>query len=101
MKYKKPKPSDVAKFRKKWLDKGYELVDVTQLVEFKISCHGECGEFGEPSENIYHCKIIYRGEEIGVFCPDNTTYFMEDNFVLFTEGIDYGTDFIIFMKVKK
>lgn len=86
----------ISKFRKNWIKKGYDLVDITQLCEFKLGISGWCNDFNEPDEQIYHIKIIYRGECIGTFEPSSKQDNMFERFEMF---ITYES-FTIFMKVK-
>jgi hypothetical protein len=90
--------SDVLKFRETFLVQGYDLVDITHLCTTKIDSHGNCNEFNEPSENIYHMKIMYRDEIVanagkcGIEVIDLKRYAVWG---------DEPTDFIIFKIVKK
>ena len=90
--------SEVKSFRNTWLKKGYELVDITQLCQTKINCHGYCSEFNEPDENIYHIEIKYRDETICNAGKKGIESLEDDKYVVFG---DWDNDFIIFMKVKK
>ena len=94
-------PSCIKKFREKWLKKGYDLVDITQLCKVEINCHGNCNSFNEPDENIYHIKIKYREEIIGA-CIFNQMYSLdEDKYLVWGDEECCGEqDFIIFRKVK-
>ena len=91
--------SESFKFRKKWLKKGYELVDITHLCVAKIGCSGWCNDFNEPDENIYHVQIWYRDECIANV-KSNTMYVIDDNkHVVYFEHDYTGDNFIIFRKV--
>ena len=98
---KKYDDTNITKFRKHWLKKGYELIDVTQLIDLKLGISGWCNDFNEPDEQIYHIKVIYRGEEICSFPDPNTN--CDENYIVFTtnEKDISGADFIIFRKLKK
>ena len=96
------KPSEIAKFRAKHLKDGFELVDITQLCEFKLGNSGWCNDINEPEENIYHIQVYYRGEEI-VVVGIKGYVIDEDRYALFvTEDsaiADWDKDFIIFRKI--
>ena len=100
MKYKfDNKPSESFKFRKKWLKKGYELVDITYLCDVKIQNHGWCNNFNEPDENIYHIQIRYRKECIANVKFDKM-YVIDDNMYCIHTEPDYtGDGFIVYRKV--
>ena len=95
-------PSPIALFRKKWLKKGFELVDITQLCEFKLGNSGWCNEFNEPDENIYHVQVWYRHEPIGNINGINMYPIDDEKYVIFISDPDipFDCDFIIFRKVK-
>ena len=99
MKYK---PSEIALFRKAWLKKGYELVDITHLCELKMGTSGWCNEFNEPDETIYHIQVWYRDEQVATFNGINSYVIDDSKHVLFQFDIDtpYDSDFILFRKVR-
>jgi len=103
LKIPEPKLSEVAEFRKKWLDKGIELVDITHLCEFKLGNSDWCNNFGEPTENIYHIQVYYRKDVIGVFNGISSYVIDEDLHIIFNSNSkDKRPDehgFIIFRKV--
>jgi len=87
-------PMPIEDFRKEWLKKGYELIDITRLCKFRLGYSGWCNDFNEPDEEIYHIQIFYRNEEIGVLGSiDN----LDEEYVVFKDTID-EEDFIIFRK---
>lgn len=94
------KLSDAALFRKVWFDDGVDLVDITQLCEVKINCHGEVNNINEPEEHIYHIKIVYR-DEIIANCDGNKIYVIDpEKYCIWIESdnpVDGG--FIIFRKI--
>lgn len=92
----KDEPSEIAKFRKLWLRKGYELIDITQHIEFKLGQSGWCNDFNEPNENIYHIQAWYRDDVIANFPAVEPID--DDKHVIYYDE-DEG-DFIIFRKVK-
>ena len=83
-------------FRKNWFKKGYDLVDVTKLCEFKLGISGWCNDFNNPDENIYHIQVIYRNDCIGTFYPTKEQPNWDDEYIVFIDD----EDFIIFRKVK-
>jgi hypothetical protein len=87
---------EISKFRKYWIKKRYDLVDITKLCEFKLGDSGWCNDFNEPDERIYHLQVIYRNEWVGTFKPSIKQDNIEDKFVVFITD----ESFIIFMKVK-
>ena len=89
-------PMPIEIFRKDWLKKRYDLVDVTKLCEFKLGYSGWCNDFNEPDENVYHIQVIYRDECIGTFYPSIEQSNWDDKYIVF---IAYN-DFIIFRKEK-
>lgn len=96
------KPSEIAKFRTKHFKQGFELVDITQLCEFKLGNSGWCNDINEPEDNIYHIKVNYRDEEIAVVGIKG--YVLdEDRYALFVAEEycvnKWDSDFIIFMRV--
>ena len=56
--------SKIRDFRQRWLDKGYELVNITSLCEPKLGRSGWCNDFNDPEEEIYHIQMHYRQEVI-------------------------------------
>jgi len=95
------KKSDVAKFREKWLKKGFELVNITTLCEVILGNSGWCNDFNEPDETCHHIQIRYR-EEVIANVHANSIYPIDDNYyVVFSVPDINGDDFIIFRKVKK
>ena len=92
---KKYKPMPIETFRKDWLKKGYDLIDVTKLCTFKLGYSGWCNSWNSPDEEIYHMQVFYRDEEIGVLGSDN----FNEKYVVFKDTID-EEDFIIFRKCK-
>lgn len=94
---KKYKPMPIEVFRKEWLKKGYELVDITRLCNFKLGYSGWINDFNEPDEEIYHLQVFYRDEEIGVLNGLNHISWNE-NYIVFED--DLKEDFIIFKKCK-
>ena len=95
-------PSAIAKYRKDFLKKGIELVDITQLCTFKLGRSGCCNDFNEPNEEIYHIQVHYRDEQIATFNGNNCYPIDEDKYCVFITDIEllWDNDFIIFMKVK-
>ena len=87
--------SESFKFREQWLEKGFELVDITHLIEYKNGEHGWINSFNEPSENIYHCQLWYRDECVCNFYGDNYSVIDDDKYCMFLEG----EGFIFYRKV--
>ena len=87
-------------FRDTWLADGIDLVDISQLCEVKINCHGVCNDFNSPEENIYHIKITYRGDVIAQYDGGRFEIIDDDEYVMFTDRDDNDNGFIIFRKVK-
>lgn len=100
-KYLQAKESDVGKFRKEWIKKGYDLVNITTLCEPKMGYSGWCNDFNEPDETCHHIQLRYR-EEIVANLMGNKMYVIDDSkYVIFLTDDDHtGKDFIIFKKVK-
>ena len=94
--------SSIQRFRGYWFKKGYDLVNITPLCEFKLGCSGWCNNFNEPEDEIYHVQIYYRNELIGNL-SGNCIYPIDDEkYVIFQNRDEMtGNDFIIFRKVKK
>ena len=88
--------SDVFKFRKKLIKKGYELVDITQLCEFKLGRSGSANNFNEPNEEIYHIQAHYREEQVAVFQGNSCYEIDDDKYIVWTSD----ENFIIFKKAK-
>ena len=86
----------IERFREKWFKKGFELIDISQLCEFKLGISGWCNDWNNPDEQIYHIKVIYRAEEICSFPEPNKN--IDDNYIIFeTNQTDItGMDFTIF-----
>ena len=99
MKFKKEKMSPVGMFRKKYLDKGIHLVDVTQLCEFKLGRSGSCNGINEPDEEVYHIQVHYRGEPIANVHFNDIVALDDDMYCIFESKDFLGNDFIIFRKV--
>lgn len=98
MMFKKEEDSQSMKFRKKWLKKGYELVDITHLCEFQLGVSGWCNSFSEPDEQIYHIRCMYRKNIIANFNGLKVEVIDDDKYLFY-----YDTEtenFIMFMKVR-
>ena len=93
---KKYEPMPIETFRKNWLSKGYELVDITRLCELKLGESGWCNDFNSPEENIYHIQVWYRTECIGSLYPSIEQPNWDEKYVVFVSD----EDFIIFKKCK-
>ncbi len=87
--------SVIGKFRRYWIKKNYDLVDITQLCELKLGISGWCNDWNCPDEQIYHIQVKYRDKWIGNFDPSNKQINFEDRFLVFVTD----ESFIIFMKV--
>lgn len=96
------KPSDLRLLQEYWYKKGYELVNITTLLELRLGTSGWYGEFEDYEETIHHIKLLYKGEEIGSVGPAKRNIVDEDKYVLFVVNEDdyCGADFIVFRKVK-
>jgi hypothetical protein len=88
-------PSRIGVFRAEFLAKGFDLVDVTQLCEFRLGNSGWCSDFNEPSENCYHIQAWYRGVQVAVF-DGSGAHAVDGSHEVYADG----EDFIIFRKVK-
>lgn len=95
------KPSEVFKFRQKWLKKGIELINITTLCEPHLGYSGTCNDFNEPDESLHHIQLRYRGECVANICGDGIQIIDDDLYCVFIEEDLLGNDFIIFRKVKK
>ena len=103
MKIPKNKPSEVKKFRDKWLKKGYELINITTLLEPKMGNSGWCNEFNEPDETIHHIQLWYRDEVIANINGRKIYPIDDDLYVVFVDedvSFEEECDFIVFRKVK-
>ena len=101
--FQNDEPSKIAKFRKKYLKKGFELIDITQLCEFKLGRSGWCNGINEPNDEIYHIQIHYREEIIANIGEDGMEVLDDDKFVIFGTNkwpADKINDFIVFYKSK-
>jgi len=94
--------NDIAQFRAYWWSKGYDLVNITQLCEFKLGNSGWCNDFNYPLEDCYHIQIWYRDEQLGVLSPSKIYAIDEDKYMVFETEEDNltGRDFIVFRKVR-
>jgi hypothetical protein len=96
IKIPKYKPSPSLLFRKKWLKKGYELINITSLCELKMGTSGWCNDFNEPDETIHHIQVWYR-DEIIINFTGNPVVIDDDKYILYFEE-DRERDFIIYKK---
>jgi hypothetical protein len=92
------KPSKVKLFRDKWLKKGFELINVTAMLEPKLGDSGWCNDFNEPEESIYHVQLHYRKEVIANLDMNGVTIIDDDKYVSFCDDdcICREGDFIVF-----
>ena len=97
LKFAKIEASPVAKFRKAWLKKGYELINITTLCDAHLGYSGWCNNFDEPEESIHHVQLRYRDETIANLGTDGVEIIDDDVYVCMNEE---DNDFIIFRKVK-
>ena len=85
------------KFRKKWLRKGYELINISPLCKAVFGDSGWCNDFNEPDETLHHVQIRYRDETIANLGTNGVEIIDEDLYV----SLDCGEgDFIIYRKVE-
>lgn len=89
-------PSQIKIFRDKYLEKKIELIDITQLCEFKLGRSGSCNGINEPNDEIYHIQIWYRDETIANVLGKGIEVIEDKKYVLFVTDDD--DDFIIFRK---
>ena len=104
MKIPKYKPSESQLFRTKWIKKGFELIDITRLCEFRLGESGWCNDINEPEENIYHIQIRYRGDIVANVGEDGMEVIDDNKHIIFGTKkwkSDNTNDFIIFRKVWK
>ena len=95
-------PSEVKTFRDSYLKRNLELVDITPLCTFKLGNSGWCNGFNEPDENLYHIKVFYRNEQIGIFDGDESYAIDESEYTIWKENDDcLPNSFIIFKVCKK
>ena len=99
--YYENEPSNVGKLRALWLKKGFDLINITELCEFKLGHSGWINSFNEPTEEAYHIQVYYRDESIGVISPKKSYVIEDEEHLLFIENENdiLGPDFIIFRKV--
>jgi hypothetical protein len=97
-------PSNIKKFRDEWIKKGFELVDITQLCEFKLGRSGSINEFNEPNEECYHIQVHYRDECIANFDGTNFYPIDDDKHIIYVEKCltckTPDDDFVVFRKVR-
>jgi hypothetical protein len=95
-------PSDLRLLQEKWHKKGYELVNITGLLEVRLGRSGTCGSLEDYGEEIYHVQLMYYGETIANLSPTSLQIIDEDKHVGFVTNTDdpMGSDFIVFRKVK-
>jgi hypothetical protein len=104
MKPMKHKLSEVKKFRDKWNKKGYELINITTLLEPKMGGSGWCNNFNEPDETIHHIQLRYRNEIVANVNGNCIYPIDDDKYVVFVTDeyiVNEERDFILFRKVKK
>lgn len=89
----------VEDFRKEWEEKGYELINITKLCEFRLGYSGSCNNFNNPDEEIFHVQAMYRDKNIAAITANNM-YVVDDRFILYQEDDPIGNDFIIFYKAR-
>ena len=98
----KNQPSEIQLFRRSYAEKGWELINITQLCEFKLGHSGSCNDFREPDDEIYHIQIWYRGDNIAVFGSEGCYVIDEYKYCIFScrdEPLNHS-DFIIFKMCK-
>ena len=96
--FKIAKPSKVQQFRQKWNKKGYELINITTLLEPKMGESGWCNGFNEPDDTIHHIQLYYRNEIVANL-GDHIEIIDDKKYCVFiVDPVD--NDFIIFRKVK-
>jgi hypothetical protein len=93
-------PSDLRAFKEHWHKKGFELVNVTELLEVKMGTSGWHGDLQDYEETIHHIQLWYQGENVGSIGPGKENI-VDSKYVLFTCNQDdiLGADFIIFRKI--
>ena len=96
--FKKHEDSDSMKLRKKWLKKGYELIDITPHCEFQLGKSGWCNSFSEPDEEIYHIRCMYRKDIIANFNGLKVEIIDDDKYLFYYD--EETENFIIFRKVR-
>lgn len=98
-------PSDQEKFRALMLKQGYDLVDITPHCEFKLGISGNCNNFNEPDQQIYHVQIWYRDHNIANLNGKQVYVIDDDLFAVWTDTqwMDCQipeADFVIYRKVR-
>lgn len=98
IKIKKEEPTQISLYRKRYVRKGYELVNISTLCEYKLGTSGWCNDFNEPSETIHHIQVWYRDEQVATIGPDRAYPIDDKKYAVFTTNYDdfTGADFIIF-----
>jgi hypothetical protein len=94
------KPSPIALFREAFKKKGFELVNITPLCEFKLGISGWCNDFNEPEEECYHGQIRYRGDTIANILGNKIEVLDDKLYAIFFNKDCLGDDFILYRKVK-
>jgi hypothetical protein len=90
--------SKIGDFRKKWLKKGYELINITSLLEANLGSSGWCNDFNEPEDSIHHVQLLYRDEVVANIGYSNIEIIDDDKYLVYQ---DVDDNFIIFRKVKQ
>jgi hypothetical protein len=98
----KEEPSDLRLFQEYWHKKGYDLVNVTTLLEPKLGTSGSCGDLQDFDESIHHIQLWYRDECVVNMGPNKFNVIDDTKYVGFVTNLDdpMGADFAIFRKVK-
>jgi hypothetical protein len=96
------KDSESNKLRKKWLKKGFELINITSLCETRMGNSGWCNDLNEPDETCHHIQILYRNEVIAHYTPPKFEVMDDDKHIILLVNQDdpIGGEFVIYRKVK-
>ena len=95
-------PSDLRLFQEYWHKRGYDLVNVTNLLEPILGTSGWCGNLEDYDETIHHIQLLYKGECVISMGPNKCNVIDDNKYVVFetNKGDIMGSDFIVFRKVK-
>lgn len=99
IKWVEPEPSEIGKVYKDHEAKGIELVDITQLCEFKLGNSGWCNNFNESEQNIYHIQVWYRREQIAALTGNHAYAIDDDRYYLWvSKEYKDESNFVVFKK---
>lgn len=92
---------ETTEFRYKMAKKGFDLVNITPLIEVKLGTSGLCNGLNEPEESCHFIQLYYRDDIVAQMGPSKLDVLDDDQYVALTVFPDdyVLSDFIIFRKV--